>query len=88
MSKVTLEIKLSEILGRHRIKQSELARAAGLYAAGLNRMFHNNRSRLEFDQVEAVLAALEQLSGRRYTLGDLIATNFEDDDEQPEPSKP
>lgn len=68
-----IEIRLSEIMGRHRIKQSQLAEASGVRPAAIHSLYHGDRERVDLKHIAAVLDALHTLTGERYTVGDLLA---------------
>lgn len=63
---------LPEIMGRHRIKQAELAQAGGLRYATVNALYNGKTERMDFGTLAAVLDGLKVLTGRRYTVGDLL----------------
>lgn len=67
-----IEVRLSELLGRHRLKQRQLADAAGIRPAAVNALYHSDRQRLELSQLVAVLVGLERLTGVRYGIADLL----------------
>lgn len=70
MAKV--EIKISELMGRHRIKQTELAEATGLRLATINALFHDRTSSVSKDTMARIVQALRRMTGRPYTVGDLF----------------
>ena len=63
---------LPEIMGRHRVKQAALAEAAGLRYATLNALYNGRSKGVDFNTLAAVLDGLKALTGRRYTVGDLL----------------
>lgn len=63
---------LPELMGRHRIKQAALAEAAGLRYATVNALYNGKTERVDFDTLASVLDGLRALTGRRYTVGDLL----------------
>lgn len=67
-----IEFKLNEVLGRHRIKQSQLAEAAHIRPAAVNALYHGTRERVDIGQLAAVLDALNALTGQAYTVADLL----------------
>lgn len=67
-----IEFKLSEVMGRHRIKQRQLAEAAQVRPAAINALYHGDRERVDMGQLAAVLDGLHELTGRKYTVNDLL----------------
>lgn len=67
-----VRIKLSEIMGRHRIKQLTLAKQAGLKSAVISDWYHGRRTLLDTGQMVAILEALEALTGERFSVADLV----------------
>lgn len=67
-----IEIKLNEVMGRHRIKQKQLAEAAHVRPAAINALYHGGRERVDIGQLAAVLDGLNALTGQRYTVNDLL----------------
>lgn len=67
-----IEFKLSEVLGRHRINQRQLAVAANVRPAAVNALYHGNRERVDVEQLASILDALNTLTGRAYTVADLL----------------
>ncbi|WP_264778470.1 helix-turn-helix domain-containing protein [Deinococcus aetherius] len=63
---------LPEIMGRHRIKQIELAQAGGLRYATVNAFYNGKTERVDFETLSAVLDGLRALTGQQYTVGDLL----------------
>ena len=63
---------LPEIMGRHRIKQTALAEAAGLRYATVNALYNGKTERVDFDTLAAVLDGLHTLTGKTYTVSDLL----------------
>lgn len=59
-------------MGRHRIKQTALAEAARLRYATVNALYNGKTERVDFDTLAAVLDGLNNLTGQRYTVGDLL----------------
>lgn len=64
---------LPEVMGRHRIKQATLAEAAGIRYATLNNLYNGKTERVEFETLAAILDGLYALTGRQYTVADLLA---------------
>lgn len=60
-------------MGRHRIKQSVLAEAAGIRYATLNSLYNGKTERVDFSTLAAVLDGLHALTGEQYTVADLLA---------------
>lgn len=67
-----VSIRLSEIMGRHRIKQTELARASELRLATVGALYHDQTDALSKRVVARVLMGLRDLTGQQYTVGDLF----------------
>lgn len=67
-----IEFKLSEVMGRHRIKQRQLAEAANVRPAAINALYHGDRERVDIGQLAAVLDGLHALTGQQYTVADLL----------------
>ncbi|CAM3991672.1 helix-turn-helix domain-containing protein [Deinococcus frigens] len=67
-----IEFKLNEVMGRHRIKQRQLAEAARIRPAAVNALYHGTRERVDMGQLAAVLDALNALTGKAYTVADLL----------------
>lgn len=67
-----IEFKLSEVMGRHRINQRQLAEAARVRPAAINALYHGARERVDVEQLAAVLDGLNTLTGRTYTVADLL----------------
>lgn len=59
-------------MGRHRIKQRQLAEAARVRPAAVNALYHGERERVDVGQLAAILDGLHALTGQRYTVGDLL----------------
>lgn len=77
----TIQFKLSEVMGRHRIKQRQLAEAAQIRPAAINALYHGNRERVDVDQLAAILDGLHALTGESYTVADLLEYTPAEDDE-------
>lgn len=56
---MALRIHLSELLGRQRMKQSELAELTGMRRATINAIYHERIKRFEVDQIESICKALD-----------------------------
>ncbi len=67
-----VSIQLSEIMGRHRIKQTDLARASELRLATVSALYHDQTDALSKRVVARVLMGLRDLTGQQYTVGDLF----------------
>ncbi|KEF35796.1 hypothetical protein RDMS_00015 [Deinococcus sp. RL] len=67
-----VEIKLSEIMGRHRIKQTELAQAGELRLATVNALFHDRSGSVSKETMARVVEGLRRITGHPYTVGDLF----------------
>lgn len=59
-------------MGRHRIKQSDLAQAGGLRYATLNDLYNGKSKRVDFATIAGLIAGLRRLTGRDYSVGDLL----------------
>ncbi|WP_135230666.1 helix-turn-helix domain-containing protein [Deinococcus fonticola] len=68
----TLKSHLPEIMGRHRIKQTELAEAGELRYATVNDFYNGKSKRIDFATIAGVVQGLRRLSGHPYTVGDLF----------------
>lgn len=68
----TIEIRLSEVMGRHRLKQRQLSEASGVRPAAIHALYHGDRERVELGHLAAILDALHTLTGQRYTVNDLL----------------
>lgn len=77
----TIEFKLSEVMGRHRIKQRQLAEAASVRPAAINALYHGTRERVDVEQLAAVLDGLHALTGQQYTVADLLQYRPAEEDE-------
>lgn len=67
-----IEVRLSEVLGRHRIKQRQLADEAGIRPAAIHALYHSRRRRVDLPQLMVILSALERLTGVKYGPGDVL----------------
>lgn len=67
-----IQFRLSEVMGRHRIKQRQLAEASKVRPAAVNALYHGTRERVDMGQLAAVLDGLNTLTGERYTVADLL----------------
>lgn len=67
-----IEIKLSEVMGRHRIKQRQLAEVANVRPAAINALYHGERDRVDVQQLASILDGLNSLTGEHYTVADLL----------------
>lgn len=67
-----IEIKLSEVMGRHRIKQRQLADVAKVRPAAINALYHGDRDRVDVQQLASILDGLNSLTGEHYTVADLL----------------
>lgn len=67
-----IHFKLSEVMGRHRIKQRQLAEVAKVRPAAINALYHGDRERVDVGHLAAILDGLHTLTGQRYTVGDLL----------------
>lgn len=54
-----IRIKLSEIMGRHRITQSELIRRTGIRPGTVSKMYHERTQRLEMDHLNKICKVLK-----------------------------
>lgn len=68
---------LSEIMGRHRMSISELARKTGLSYQGLWSIYHDKTSRIDFDTIARVCDVLG------VTVGELFVYEPPDNKERP-----
>ena len=59
-------------MGRHRIKQTELAQASGLRYATINDLYNGKSKRIDFATMGGVILGLRRISGHPYTVGDLF----------------
>lgn len=67
-----IRVNLPEVMGRHRIKQTELTEASGLRYATINDLYNGKSKRLDFATMAGIVKGLRILSGRPYTVGDLF----------------
>lgn len=67
-----IQIHLTEVMGRHRIKQTELAQASGLRYATVNDLYNGKSTRLDLTTMAGVVAGLRQITGHPYTVGDIF----------------
>ncbi len=67
-----VKVHLSEILGRHRISQRQLAERAQLRPATVGALYHEQVKGVEFATLAAIVHALTEMTGERYTAADLI----------------
>ncbi len=51
-----IRIKLSELLGKHKMKQVTLSRLTGIRQATLSKMFYEETKRIEIDQINRICA--------------------------------
>ncbi|GAA4015856.1 hypothetical protein GCM10022631_30150 [Deinococcus rubellus] len=63
---------LPEVMGRHRIKQTELAEVAGLRYATLNALYNGQTKRVDYLTLAAILGGLNTLTGQNYGVADLL----------------
>lgn len=68
---------LPEVMGRHRIKQAELAQAGGLRYATVNALYNGKTERIDFTTMAGVITALRGITGHSYTVGDVF--EYQDD---------
>ena len=68
-----IEFKLSEVMGRHRIKQRQLAEAAGVRPAAINALYHGTPGTRRLGQLGRSLDGLNALTGKSYSVSDLLA---------------
>ncbi|HPF44454.1 MAG TPA: helix-turn-helix transcriptional regulator [Syntrophomonadaceae bacterium] len=54
-----IRIKLSEVMGRLRIKQSELIRRTGIRPGTINNLYYERTLRLEIEHLNRLCEALE-----------------------------
>ena len=60
-------------MGRHRVKQAALAEASGLRYATVNALYNGKTERVDFSTLAAVLDGLNTLTGKNYSVADLLA---------------
>ncbi len=60
-------------MGRHRLKQRQLAEASGVRPAAIHALYHGQRNRVELEHLAAILDALYTLTGQRYSVADILA---------------
>lgn len=82
-----IHFKLSEVMGRHRIKQRQLAEAARVRPAAINALYHGDRERVDVGQLAAILDGLNSLTGQHYTVSDLLEYTAGDAAEQGDPTE-
>lgn len=67
-----IQIKLHEVMGKHRIKQAELSSASGVRYATLNPIYHGKTVRVDLETLARLLRGLRELTGQPYTVADLL----------------
>lgn len=67
-----IQFKLSEVMGRHRIKQRQLADVTHLRPAAIHALYNGTRERVDLSQLAAIIEGLNTLTGRMYTVADLL----------------
>lgn len=75
-----INIKLSEVMGRHRIKQRQLAAAAGVRPAAVSALYNGKRERVDLSQLAALIDGLNSLTGKTYNVADLLEYEAEEGD--------
>ena len=55
---IMIRIKLSEVMGRLRIKQSELIRRTGIRPGTINNLYHDRTKRIEVEQLNRICEVL------------------------------
>lgn len=66
-----IRVLLPELLAQHRLNRKQLAEGSGVRYATINDMYTGKR-RPSLDTLEAVMAGLEKMTGRRLELSDLL----------------
>ncbi len=73
-----IKVRLSEILGRHRVSQRQLAEQAGIRPATVGALYNERVKGIDFSTLAALLDALHTLTGERYTVCDLLKHESEE----------
>ena len=63
---ITIKNNLSEILGKKRMKMSELQITTGLSYSTINDLYHNKTTSIGFDTVDKICDALEITVGELF----------------------
>lgn len=64
--------RLPVVLAEHRIKQRQLAEAAGIRQATISQLYNESGKGVQFDTLTSIIEGIEKLTGKRYTVGDLL----------------
>lgn len=62
-----LKIHVSDLLGKNKMRQSELAELTGIRPATISAMYHETIKRIEIEQIEALCKALKCQPGDLFT---------------------
>lgn len=63
---------LSELLGRHRLSQSALARASRLQPGTISALYHDRTDSISLVTLAKIVSGLRVLTGQPYTAADLL----------------
>lgn len=63
---------ISELLGRHRLSQTALAKASGIRQATINALYHNRTTSVSLRVMYRLLNGLQELTGEPYEIGDVF----------------
>lgn len=63
---------LSEVMGRHRIRQAALARVSGLRPGTIHALYHERTTAVSLEVLASLLHGLRVLTGVAYTAGDVF----------------
>jgi putative transcriptional regulator len=56
---VMVRIKLSELLGKHKMNQKTLSKLTGIRPATLSKMYYEETKRIEIDQINKICAVFQ-----------------------------
>lgn len=67
-----IRTRLPVVMAEHRLNQKELADAAGLTRATVNKFYNEKGPGVQFDTLTRLIDGLKKLTGKSYTVGDLL----------------
>lgn len=67
-----VQFHLSQIMGRHRITQTQLAQASRLRPATVHALYHDRTGTISKYVLARVFMGLHKLTGKEYGVGDLL----------------
>lgn len=77
-----IRVRLPVVMAQHRIKQRQLAEAAGLRPATINALYNDQAKGIQWDTLAQILDGLRKLTGQHYAIGELL--EYVDDDPKQE----